>query len=149
MAIPVERLLRDLDSPEIRHGVDQGFWQIERREDLRVYVRVFAPDEQVYLVEFDCNGYGDEPIAGRFVDPENHRCLAAAWHQGDGVFTQWVKYDPAHLFLCWDQDRLGIEHHPDWRSRRAWAKSGNPIYAYLEFLRKLLHVPSNGYSRKA
>jgi hypothetical protein len=149
MGTPAELLSGDLGSFEVRHGVVQGFWQIERRDGERIYVILSAPDEQAFTVELDCTGYGEEPIAGRFVDPSSHQCVSSAWPRGDNVLAQWLKWDPANLFVCWDQDRLGVEHHPEWRIRRAWKKNKNQIYTYLEFLRKLFHLPSNGYCRAA
>jgi hypothetical protein len=100
-----------------------------------------------YLLELDCSGYGDEPIAGRFVN-DQHECVGSAWPRGNGTFVQWVKPDPPNLFVCWTEDRLGITHHQEWRALQAWKRHPNQIYGYLDFIRKLLHVPSFGYSAK-
>ena len=147
MAPGIDHLAADLVSPEIHHGVEQGFWQIESQDGNRVYVRLFALDGAPYLMELDCSGYGDEPIAGRFVN-DQHECVGSAWPRGNGIFVQWVKQDPPNLFICWTEDRLGITHHQDWRALQAWKRHPNQIYAYLDFIRKLLHVPSFGYSAK-
>lgn len=144
----VERLADDLSAPEILHGVEQGFWKLEGQDDHRVYVRLFASDGMPYLIELDCAGYGEEPIAGRFVN-DQHECVGGAWPRGNGMFVQWVKPDPPNLFICWSEDRLGITHHQEWRALKAWKKHSNQIYAYLDFIRKLLHVRSFGYSPKS
>jgi hypothetical protein len=148
MVSDVDRLAADLLSSEIAHGVQQDFWRLEGRDGMRVYVRLFASDGTPYLMELECTGYGDEPIAGRFVN-DKHECVGGAWPRGNGTFLQWVKFDPPHLFICWTEDRLGIAQHQEWRALQAWKKHPNQMYAYLDFVRKLLHVPSFGYSPKA
>jgi hypothetical protein len=148
MVLDADRLVADLLAPEIAHGVQQDFWRIESRDGMRIYVRLFASDGAPYLMELECTGYGDEPIAGRFVN-DKFECVASAWPRGGGAFVQWVKFDPGNLFICWTEDRLGIAHHQEWRALQAWKKHSNQLYAYLDFVRKLLHVPSFGYCPKA
>jgi|ERR1700722_2752770 len=145
MASAIELLTSHLGSAEIQHGVQQEFWRLEEQVEMRVYVRMTACDGATYLLELECTGYGDEPIAGRFVS-EKHECVSSAWPRGDGAFSQWVKFDAPHLFICWPEDRLGIGHHGDWRGLQAWKRHSNQIYGYLDFVRKLLNVPSFGYS---
>jgi hypothetical protein len=144
----IDDLIRDINSEEFQHGVSQGFWEFQERSDWLLYVILRAPDDCEYLARLDCSSYGDEPILGQFVDLKTRQCIASAWPKGDSVFAQWVKFEPGNLFLCWDQDRAGIKHHPDWRERRAWTKKRNQLVAYLNFLRELLHLPRHGYQRQ-
>ncbi len=148
MDAATDRLTNDLSAREILHGTEQGFWRIDSRDGSTVYARFFAPDNRAYLMQLDCSGYGEEPIGGRFVD-EGRRCVPAAWPRGNVTFAGWVKFDPPHLFICWPEDRLALAHHPDWRGVQAWKNHPNQIYAYLDFVRRLLCVPSNGYFRAA
>ena|SRR5208282_6547085 len=148
-ATTADPLAADLASIEVQHGAVQGFWRIESRSGEQVFVVLTAPDARTYTMELDCSGYGLEPIAGRFVDPKSRTSDASAWPRGDPRLAQWLKWEPAHLFICWDQDRAGVAHHPEWRARRAWARTKNQFYAYLDFIRQLLHVPERGYSRTA
>jgi len=149
MADNGSKLESDLASHEFRHGVEQHFWELVEKSGLVVYIRLFASDDRSYLGRFTCVSYGDEPIDCKFVDDENRECVASAWPRGDTRFEQWIKFKPEHLFICWDQDATAINnHHQDWRQRKAWTKSTNQIVAYLNFLRKLLHLPENGYSRQ-
>jgi hypothetical protein len=141
-------LQADLESAGFRHGVEQGFWQFVGRSGPLLCVRLFAPDDRSFLLELECSSYGAEPLRGRFVDEQTRMCVATAWPRGNPTFQQWVKLDPGNLFICWDQDRVGIQHHADWRGREAWKKSGNPLVAYLEFMRHLLHNPARGYERR-
>ena len=146
-APPPERLIADLESAEFKHGVRQGFWKKVEQEGSLLYVRVLAADDRAYLAQLDCTGYGEDPIACRFVDPATRQCVATAWPQGNGTFGQWIKFQDGNLFICWDQDRLGIGHHQEWRGKRAWTRSHNQLVAYLDFLRQMLHVPARGYTR--
>jgi hypothetical protein len=143
----LQRLIDDLSSAEFQRGIEQEFWELVDRQEWKVYVRLVAADGRVYVVELDCAGYRDEPIHGRFVDPATRQCVASAWPQGSGAFTGWVKFT-GELFICWDQDREGIQRHPDWRQRRMWTQKPNQVVAYLDFLRQLLHVESFGYQRQ-
>ena len=138
----------DLESARFRHGVEQRFWEFVARSGSLVYLRLFAPDDRTFLLELECSGYGMEPMRGRFVTEDFHQCVAAAWPRGNATFQQWVKFDPNNLFVCWEQDRVGIEHHTAWKGREAWKKSGNPLTAYLDFMRQLLHNPAKGYERR-
>jgi len=145
----LQRLTADLESIAFLHGVEQGFWELVTHEEFLVRVRLNAPDTRSYLVQLDCREYGDEPIAGQFVDADGH-CVQLAWPPGNGTFQQWIKNQNPHLFICWDQDRTGIEkHHPEWKVRKAWTKNKNQLVAYLDFLRRLLHLPALGYERRA
>lgn len=143
-----QRLLDDLGSVAFVRGVEQGFWEPAEVHEWIVYVRLHAPDGRTFLGEFDCTGYGDEPIRCQFVDPDAHQRIPSAWPRGNGVFNGWVKFSGTELFVCWDQDREGIRHHPAWRDRRAWTRKPNQIVAYLDFLRQLLHVPARGYEHR-
>jgi hypothetical protein len=83
MVSDVDSLVADLLAPEIAHGIQQDFWRIEGQDGTRVYVRLFASDGMPYLLELECTGYGDEPIAGRFVN-DKHECVDSAWPRGEG-----------------------------------------------------------------
>lgn len=144
----IDELIKDIESEEFLHGVSQGFWKFQERSDWVLYVILYAPDDCEYLARLECSSYRDEPILGQFVDPTTKQCVASAWPKGDSVFAQWVKFDPSNLFFCWDQDRAGIKHHPDWREKKAWNKKKNQIVVYLNFLRELLYLPSHGYQRQ-
>jgi hypothetical protein len=148
MATDGDRLDADLGSPEFRHGVDQLFWDLVECSGAVVYIRLFAPDDRSYLARFTCESYREEPIDCKFVDPDTHECVEAAWPRGDAAFEQWIKFKQPHLFICWEQDAGGIKQHPDWRPRKAWMKTNNPIVAYLNFLREMLHLPMRGYTRQ-
>lgn len=138
----------DLESAEFLHGVEQRFWEFVDRSGPLLYVRLCAPDDRTFLLELECSGYRKEPMRGRFVAEDTRQCFVASWPRGNATFQQWVKLDPSNLFICWDQDRAGIQHHTDWKGREAWKKSGNPVVAYLEFMRQLLHNPARGYERR-
>lgn len=144
----VDKLDSDLASLEFKHGVEQLFWEfVERTEDI-VYIRLVSPDERVYLGQFNCVKYGDEPIECKFVDPVTRQCIESAWPRGNTTFEQWIKFKSPHLFICWDQDAAGLRHHADWRDRKAWMKTQNQIVAYLNFLREILNLPVRGYQRQ-
>jgi hypothetical protein len=140
------KLLAHLQSEEFEHGVRQRFWALQEVCGSTVYVWLFAPDDRSYLIELDCFGYGDAPIRGRFVDSATRQCVSSAWPQGNATFEQWIKFS-RDFFICWDQDQAGIEHHSDWKARKAWEKP-NQLVSYLDFLRQLLHVEARGYLRK-
>lgn len=142
-----DQLADDLASFHFQHGVDHTFWRLHQRDGARLFIWMFAADDQKYLLALDCDNYYKEPIGGRFVDETSLQCVSSAWPTGDGTFEGWVKFQNGNLFICWDQDRYGIGHHPEWRPRRAWERTGNPLCAYLEFIRCLLNNPSRGYSR--
>lgn len=148
MATALEQPLADLGSPEFQHGVEHGFWDFLDRDGMIVYVTLHAPDGRDYLAQLDCNEYDSEPIMCRFVDRETRKCKNEAWPTGNNVFAQWVKFGDQKPFICWNQDRIGIEHHPEWRPQKAWTKRPNKLVTYLEFLRKLLYVQSWGYHRR-
>lgn len=145
MALPIEKLTTDLNSPEFLHGTGQRFWELVEQSGMVIFICLYAADKRGYIARFDCDSYGAEPIACRFVDTATRQCVASAWPQGNSTFEQWVKFREGNLFICWDQDRLGISHHPDWRCRKAWSKHPNQIVSYLDFLRRLLHLPILGY----
>jgi hypothetical protein len=146
METAAERLKADLESELFQHGHTQGFWELVLHEGWFVYVRLLAPDNRSYTVELDCTEYGDASIRGRFVD-DQRRCVATAWPRGNATFEQWIKFRDANPFICWDQDRSGIEHHPEWKARRAWARKSNQLVTYLNFQRELMHLPARGYER--
>ena len=141
-------LISDLKSAEFQHGVSQRFWELLERVDWLVYVHLYAPDDRSYTVELDCSKYGDEPIRARFIDAKTRECRVEAWPRGNGKFAGWIKFEGTELFVCWDQDRAGIQHHGEWRQKEAWKKKGNQLVAYLDFLRRLLHVEAMGYERR-
>lgn len=143
-----DKLRADLASPDFLHGVDQLFWEPVEVCGNVVYIRVFAPDERSYLAQFTCERYGEEPIDCKFVDPTTRQCIESAWPRGNGTFEQWIKFKHPHLFICWEQDATGLIHHAEWRVRRAWMKTINPIVAYLNFLRERLNLPMLGYDRR-
>lgn len=147
MAANVDKLKCDLASPEFRHGVEQLFWELVGVSGVVVYIRLFAPDERSYLARLTCDGYDAEPIDCKFVDHATRQCVETAWPRGDAIFEQWIKFRHPNLFICWEQDAGGLIHHPEWRVRKAWMKTKNPIVAYLNFLRELLHLPVRGYTR--
>lgn len=142
------KLQVDLQSAEFQHGVQQQFWELIEIQGCFVFIKIFALDETSYILELDCSGYGNEPLRGRFVDPISKACVASAWPNGNNQFTGWVKFHPGELFICWDQDREGIARHSDWKTRKAWTKNPNQVWAYLDFIRKLLHYPAYGYHQQ-
>jgi len=142
-------LQADIDSEEFRHGVEQRFWKLVEQTGARLYVLLYAADGRTFLLELECSDYGGAPILGRFVIEQGRQCIAGAWPGGNGTFQQWVKADPGSLFICWDQDRGGIQHHQEWKGREAWKRSGNPLVAYLDFMRQLLNNPARGYARRS
>jgi hypothetical protein len=141
-----DQLALDLTSDRFEHGVRQQFWKLVERVGSKVYMRMFAPDERSYVLELDCADYGAEPIRGRFVDEKTRQCVTEAWPRGNATFEGWVKYAPGNFFICWQQDRGGLQHHPDWRPLQAWKKP-NQVVNYLDFVCKLLHRPAMGYTR--
>jgi hypothetical protein len=143
----LEQLIADLSSAEFQHGVEHGFWDFVDREGMILYINVHAPDGRDYLAQLDCENYGCEPIACKFVDPKTRLCANEAWPAGNNIFGQWVKFGDPKPFICWNQDRIGIEHHQEWRQHKPWTKRPNQLVTYLDFLRKLLHLESWGYHR--
>ncbi len=148
MDTALAKLIADLESAAFQHGCAQGFWELVERKEATLYVRLFAPDDRAYVMELACSDYGNEPIGGRFVDA-GRNCVNGAWPKGDGTFNGWVKFADANPFICWDQDRYGLQHHQEWRPRRAWTKKPNQLVAYLDFMRQLLNVQANGYERQS
>lgn len=144
----MSRLNEDLESVAFRDGVEQAFWRLESRSGDVLYLTMIAPDGLEFLLEAVCDGYGQEPILGRFVDPKTRACRPDVWPQGDAPFENWIKFQPGHLFICWPQDRRGIGQHPEWRNTEAWKKNNNQLVAYLSFIRDMLHIPARGYRRK-
>lgn len=148
MADEGDRLERDLKSSEFLHGVEQGFWEFVAYDKNIVYALLHAPDDRRFLARLDCSGYWDEPIRCDFVDEKERTSKPEAYPDGNHQFEQWIKFRHVPFFICWDQDRSGIEHHPEWRALKAWQKPPNQIVAYLDFLRQMLHLPSRGYNRR-
>jgi len=146
MGAEIDRLARDLSSPEFLHGVEQAFWEFVAREQDFVYIRFHAPDGRSFIARLLCSDYWNEPIGCVFVDCTNREPGRTAWPDGNGKFEQWIKFRDANPFICWDQDRFGIVHHLDWKGRKAWQKQPNQIVGYVEFLRQMLHVGSRGYN---
>lgn len=146
------KLLADIDSEAFKKGEKNHFWELDEIIGKKVYVWLYAPDDQAFLLEAECSNYGDEPILGSFVDSVSRRRVLSAYPKGDPVFEQWVKFQSEPPFICWDQDRGGIEHHPEWKARQAWKKDDddnmNQLVSYLDFMRRLLHMVANGYRRK-
>lgn len=143
-----DRLGQDLESDLFRKGVEQGFWELVEREQDTLYVLLHAPDGRDFLLKLDCSGYWEEPIGGVFVDSGNRQVKSEAWPDGNPTFEQWIKFRGTPFFICWDQDRFGLSHHPDWRGRKAWQKKPNQLWAYLDFLRQMLFLPGRGYNRR-
>lgn len=140
----------DVMSAAFQHGINQGFWKLIEQIDNRVYINICARDQTWFLLELECTDYGKQAILGRFVDVNNRECIASAWPRGNGLFEGWIKFNPGNLFICWDQDRKGIEHHyGEWFARQAWKKGKNQIIAYIEHIHHLLWLPKYGYEGKA
>jgi hypothetical protein len=148
MAAEDDRLGRDLSSAEFNAYVEQGFWKVVERDENILYVLLCAPDERSFLARLDCSEYWDEPIHGTFVDLENRQSVPAAWPDGNTHFEQWIKFKSSPGFICWDQDREGLRHHLEWKTRKSWQKKPNQLVAYLDFLRQMIHVPALGYNRQ-
>ena len=148
MAAESDRLEQDLKSPEFLHGVTQGFWELSERDGNTVYVLLHAPDGRSFLARLECSNYWDEPIRCDFVDVAERTAKPEACPDGDAQFEQWIKYRSAPFFICWDQDRAGIQHHQEWRPLKAWQKQPNEIVAYLDFLCRMLYLPAHGYNRR-
>lgn len=147
MAAEPDRLGRDLASAEFAGYVRQGFWDLVERDQDTAYVLLHAPDSRSFLARLECSRYWDEPILGCFVDAKDRVPNSSAWPDGNASFEQWIKFKSTPGFVCWDQDRQGVQHHPEWRARKAWQKNPNQIVAYLDFLRQMLHLPARGYRR--
>lgn len=141
------KLDNDLASPEFLEGVEQEFWSLPERTGDLVYITLFAPDGRSFMARFDCSSYWTEPIECLFVDPRSRMVDSRFWPDGDQTYEGWIKFRSDPGFICWDQDRGGIAHHPDWKALKAWQKESNPIVSYLTFLRRLLHLKPNGYNR--
>lgn len=139
------QLLTDLSSVDFARGADQEFWKLEKRVDSTVYVTMFAMDGDTYLLEMQCDRYGEEPILGRFVDAKSYACVSSAWPMGNEVFGGWFKWQPNDLFICWPGDRGGLQRHADWRTQGRWRQSKNQLVDYLEFVRQCLNLPARGY----
>src|SRR5262249_37085038 len=107
-----------------------------------------APDERSYMARLDCSQYWSEPIRCLFVDKETRAESGEAWPSGNGKFEGWIKFRRPPHFVCWDQDRAGIEHHVEWKASKAWQRRANQIVAYLDFLRQMLYLPYRGYCRR-
>jgi hypothetical protein len=143
------QLLADLNSDDFAHGVAQEFWKFDKRVGTTVYVTMFAMDGDRFLLETQCDRYGDEPILGRFVDPQSYTCVSSAWPIGNEVFGGWFKWQPNDLFICWPGDRGGIQRHADWRAQARWRQGKNQLVDYLEFVRQCLNLRSRGYLPRA
>jgi hypothetical protein len=143
----------DLTSAEYLQGVEQGFWGMPERVGDTVYITLNAPDGRIFLGQFDCSAYWEQPIRCLFVNPETRRVDLSFWPDGNAYFEQWIKFKttaPNPPFICWDQDRGGMDigGHKDWQSLKKWQSEKNQLVVYLNFLRRMLHVESNGYLRK-
>lgn len=144
----LKHLAADIVSAAFQNGVNQNLWELVARVNNAVDVRIAAPDSTWYLLLLDCTNYWDQAILGQFIDPHTRQCNASAWPQGDGIFQQWIKCTPGNLFICWDQDRIGISKHPDWAFHKSWQKKSNQLVSYLEFIHTRLWLPRYGYSRR-
>jgi hypothetical protein len=84
------------------------------------------------------------------VNPQTRKVDLAAWPDGNAEFEKWIKFRANPQFICWDQDRGGIDtgRHTDWQGHKKWQSKENQVAAHLDFLRKMLHLKSNGYNRK-
>jgi hypothetical protein len=146
-------LAADLVSSEFRHGIEQEFWGAPERDGDLVYIPLHAPDGKTFLAQFDCSYYWEQPIRCLFVDPATKKVDMAFWPKGNTYFEQWIKFNtapPNRPFICWTQDRGGIDigGHADWQHLKKWQSENNQIVGYLNFLRKMFHIESNGYLRQ-
>ncbi|MEQ1802606.1 MAG: hypothetical protein ABL989_11840 [Gammaproteobacteria bacterium] len=144
-----DALSQDLESEAFKHGAGQAFWALEERRGDVLYIRLMAPDGRSYLLRLTCDQYRTEPLLGQFVDPATRQPVTSAWPQGDQHLSGWLKWNPGELFVCWPGDRAGLAHHPEWRAQRQWDRPPNPLVNYLDFMRRCLWVPGNGYHRAA
>jgi len=146
MADPkVDTLAAAMNSGEVQRGEISGFWRFLERVGDVLYFDVHAWDGDRYVLALTCDGFGEEPIRGLFVDPDTRQCVTEAWPKGNEKFAGWFKWEPANFFICWPGDRGGIEHHQEWRAQRHWKRTVNPLYQYLEFIRQCLNLRGNGY----
>jgi len=148
MGAEADRLGSDLASPEFAHGVEQGFWELVSREQDVVSILLHAPDGRDFLARMECSDYWTGPIGCQFVDPSDGQVKAAAWPDGNGDFAQWVKFSGPPHFICWHQDRFAFQHHQEWKVLKEWQGKPSQIVAYLDFLRRMLHIPARGYNRR-
>ena len=148
MANPADRLAVDLASPEFAAYVEQGFWEVVERDGDTLYVLLHAPDGRNFLARLDCSSYWEEPIGGTFVDMNMREPNPAAWSDGNAHFEGWIKFKGSPWFICWDQDRQGIQQHLEWKAFKSWQKKPNQILAYLDFINRMLQNPGNGYNRQ-
>jgi hypothetical protein len=144
-----DQLERDLRSTEFQHGVEQRFWALLDRDLDIVCVKFFSRDDEAYVMRLECDGYGQQAIGGKFVDPITRACVSPAWPCGNQRFGDWVKWQPGNLFICWPGDRYGIVHHPDWASHQLWKRPPSPVVMYADFIRRLLWNKSWGYTGRA
>lgn len=143
-----DRLAADLASAAFQNGITQKLWELIARSGNSLDVHIAAPDSGWYLLLLDCNNYWEQAIWGQFIDPKTRQCVASAWPVGDGTFQQWIKCTPGNLFICWDQDRIGISKHSEWAHKKSWQKRQNQVVSYLDFIHTLLWLPKFGYSRR-
>ena len=148
MAGTNDRLAANLAAPEFAAYVEQGFWELVERDGDTVYVLLHAPDGRDFLAKLDCSSYWDEPIGGTFVDIKTREPKPAAWPDGNPHFEGWIKFRGSPWFICWEQDRQGIQQHQEWKALKSWQKKPNQIVTYLDFINRLLHNPGYGYSRR-
>jgi len=144
-----DQLQKDLESGEFRHGVEQRFWSLLDRAGDVLHVKFFPRTGEPFVMRLDCDGYKNQAIGGKFVDPDTRACVSSAWPSGKPPFDGWVKWAPGNLFICWPGDRYGIQHHPDWASLQLWKRSKNQLVDYLEFIRWLLWNRGSGYTGRA
>lgn len=145
MAESGDQLTIDLVSEAIRRGEAAGFWRLVERGVNALYFEVCAFDGEIYLLELTCDHYGVQPMRGKFVDTETHKCIATAWPLGNETFAGWFKWKPNDLFICWPGDRGGCEHHTDWQGQKYWKRTSNQLHQYLEFIRQCLNLRGHGY----
>lgn len=145
----LDQLRCDLESTNFRHGVEQGFWSLLDHVGDLVHLKFFARNGDLYVMRLECDGYGQQAIGGKFVDPATRICVSSAWPCGNHPFSDWVKWDPQNLFICWPGDRYGIKHHPDWVSQQYWKRSPNQIVTYGDFIRRLLWIRKFGHTGRA
>jgi len=58
-----------------------------------LYFELWALDGHSYVLQLQCDRFGDEPVRGRFVDPTNYACVTEAWPRGNSTFGGWFKWD--------------------------------------------------------
>ena len=140
---PDELSLRaDLASARFLSGQDRGRWRFHRLDWPFVFVGVFGPDGQEFVLRLDCQGFPTTAPTGGFWDLEGDCHLAAArWPTGGEcmrlAFRPEWKNGHALYLPC---DRESLVGHDAWLSQYPqliW-KPAKGISHYLEVVHDLL-----------